>query len=97
MAEKLSTDIGSCGNRETVMKHRVHIRAVPATPQRCLLAAPCVYRNDQTICNMPRYNKGNSDALYHKYSNIKLLDQLRDPFSDNAMTHPSNVGDANEP
>lgn len=56
-------------------KCRIQTNAIPNTSTNCYLH--CEYSNN-TICDNPRLNKGNSDATCFKFTNKKLVEYLKD-------------------
>lgn len=65
---------------------RVSIYAISMKPMRCVLSAPCVYR-ENGVCDSPRTNKGNSDAACFKMSNRDLRDTWLKPLNSPSGDH----------
>jgi hypothetical protein len=60
------------------MKRRTQNRDIPKYPVECEFVK-CVY-NKNHICDSPRINKRNSDAVCHKMSNGHIIVRLKIPL-----------------
>ena len=62
---------------EGVNEMRLQKSDIPNTPHQCINRR-CVY-NEDSVCDEPRINNGNSDAKCHKRSNKVTLSWLEKP------------------
>lgn len=61
-------------------EQRVPISAIPDDVSECGVLRHCGYRDGHGYCDMPRTNKGNSDAACHRMGNgmlLKLLEPIK--------------------
>lgn len=57
------------------MKRRTSQHSIPDSARNCLIYGECVYRKNG-VCDTPRTNKGNSDALCFSENNTFVVANL---------------------